>query len=72
MEAYEPNGNECERERQTNGYLSARQVAMIEEGLRSLGDFGELHLIVERGRLRFIVTQKSFDALRWVPGSMSE
>jgi hypothetical protein len=31
-----------------------------------------LRLIVEKGRLRFLVTQKSFDALKWKPGSSVE
>jgi hypothetical protein len=45
---------------------------MIDEALRSLGQFGEVRLIVEKGRLRFVVTQKSFDALKWEPGSLIE
>ena len=53
-------------------FLDQRQVTMIDEALSALGEFGELRLIVEKGRLRFIVTQKSFDALKWQPGTMSE
>lgn len=48
--------------------LRPRQIAMIDEALRSLGAFGEVRLVVEQGRLRFIITQKSYDALRWYPG----
>ena len=48
-----------------NGKLSQEQVQMIEEALDSVGDFGEVHLVVEKGRLRFLVVQKSVDALRW-------
>ncbi|UCF26999.1 MAG: hypothetical protein JSW42_10150, partial [Chloroflexota bacterium] len=48
-------------------FLDQRQVTMIDEALSALGDYGELRLIVEKGRLRFIVTQKSFDALKWQP-----
>jgi hypothetical protein len=44
---------------------------MIDEALGTLGDYGEVRLIVEKGRLRFIVTQKSFDALKWQPGYLS-
>jgi hypothetical protein len=51
-------------------FLTPQQVAMIEEALMSLGDYGELRLIVERGRLRFLVTHKSFDALKWKPGDL--
>ena len=53
-------------------FLDRRQVVMIDEALSALGDYGELRLIVEKGRLRFIVTQKSFDALKWQPGTMVE
>lgn len=45
--------------------LSVEQVRMIEEALDSVGDFGEVRLVVEKGRLRFVVTQKSIDALKW-------
>ena len=53
-------------------FLDQRQVEMIDEALSTLGDYGELRLVVEKGRLRFIVTQKSFDALKWQPGTMEE
>lgn len=53
-------------------FLDQRQVTMIDEALSALGEFGELRLVVEKGRLRFIITQKSFDALKWQPGTMGE
>jgi hypothetical protein len=53
-------------------FLDPRQVKMIDEALSALGEYGELRLVVEKGRLRFIVTQKSFDALKWQPGEMEE
>ena len=53
-------------------FLDQRQVTMIDEALSALGEFGELRLVVEKGRLRFIITQKSFDALKWQPGTMDE
>ncbi len=53
-----------------NHYLEPGQVAMIEEALRSVGEYGEIRLIVEKGRLRFLITQKSFDALKWQPGCL--
>jgi hypothetical protein len=56
----------------TSQFLQPHQIAMIDEALRSLGEFGEVRLIVEKGRLRFVVTQKSFDALKWEPGSLIE
>jgi hypothetical protein len=45
---------------------------MIDEALASLDEFGEVRLIVEKSRLRFLVMQKSFDALKWQPGSIRE
>jgi hypothetical protein len=53
-------------------FLDQRQVTMIDEALSALGEYGELRLVVEKGRLRFIVTQKSFDALKWQPGEIDE
>lgn len=53
-------------------FLKSRQIAMIDEALCALGDYGEVRLIVEKGRLRFLVTQKSFDALKWQPGSLED
>jgi hypothetical protein len=49
-------------------FLEYSQVQMIDEALTALGEYGELRLIVEKGRLRFLVTQKSFDALKWQSG----
>ena len=51
--------------------IELHQITMIDEALGSLGDFGEVRLIVEKGRLRFLVTQKSYDALKWQPGFLS-
>ena len=56
----------------TLNFLTQRQIAMIDEALSALGEFGEIRLIVEKGRLRFIVTQKSIDALKWRPGHLVE
>ena len=52
-------------------YLNPAQVEMIDEALSALGDYGEIRLVVEKGRLRFIVTQTSIDALKWRPGSIN-
>lgn len=57
---------------QTARFLHARQIAMIEEALASLGAYGEVRLVVENGRLRFVVTSKSFDALRYYPGQIQK
>ena len=52
-------------------FLSPSHVAMIDEALSALGEFGEVRLVVEKGRLRFVVTQSSHDALKWQPGSLN-
>ena len=39
--------------------LRARQIAAIEEALKKVGPFGEVHLVVERGRIRFVRTIRS-------------
>jgi hypothetical protein len=52
-------------------FLRSSQIAMIDEALMAVGDFGEVRLIVEKGGLRFIVTQKSFDARKWQPGHLA-
>jgi hypothetical protein len=51
-------------------FLDPRQVSMVDEALNSLGEFGEVRLVVEKGRLRFLITQRSFDTLKWQPGSI--
>lgn len=53
-------------------FLDWHQIPMVDEALSSLGEYGELRLIVEKGRLRFLVTQKSYDALKWQPGTPIE
>jgi hypothetical protein len=53
-------------------FLTQRQISMIDEALASVGDFGEVRLVVQKGRLRFLVTQKSYDALQWQPGTVPE
>lgn len=51
--------------------LKPHQIQMIDEALQSVGEYGEVHLALEKGRLRFIVTQKSVDALKWQPGAFA-
>jgi hypothetical protein len=52
--------------------MEFHQLSMVDEALSSVGEYGEVRLIVEKGRLRFLVTQKSFDALKWQPGNIIE
>ena len=51
-------------------FLVPSTIQMIDEALCSLGDYGEVRLIVEKGHLRFLVTQKSYDTFKWHPGSL--
>ena len=41
-------------------FLSPSHIRIIEEALSAVGESGEVRLIVENGRLRLIVAQKSF------------
>lgn len=43
--------------------LTAEQVAQIDRLLEQVGEFGEVHLIVRKGKLRFISKVESLDAL---------
>lgn len=52
-------------------FIELHQITMIDEALNLLGDYGEVRLVVEKGRLRFLVTQRSFDALQWQPGKIT-
>ena len=42
--------------------LTVEQVEQIDELLSSLGDYGELHLIVQRGTLKYINKVESHKA----------
>ena len=44
--------------------LRSHQIEMIDYAIGSVGEYGEVHLIIEKGRLRFLVTKKSFDVLK--------
>jgi hypothetical protein len=45
--------------------LQPQQVAMIDQAIARVGEYGEVHLVIEKGSLRFIVVQHSYDARRW-------
>lgn len=49
-------------------FLDLDQVGMIDEALFSLKGFGEVRLILHKGKLRFVVMQQSHDAMKWKPG----
>jgi hypothetical protein len=40
-------------------HLTIDQVKMIDEAISTIGDFGEVRLVIERGKLHYLVTQKS-------------
>ena len=48
-------------------FLTPAQVHLIEEALKEVRPFGEVRLIMQKGRLRFIETVKSADALKTPP-----
>ena len=51
-------------------FLGRSQIKMIDEALEAVAPYGEVQLIVEKGRLRFVVTKNSHDALKWHPDSI--
>jgi hypothetical protein len=42
-------------------HLTFDQVKMIEEAITSVGEFGEVRLVIERGTVHYLVTQKSIN-----------
>ena len=52
-------------------HLKSRHILLINEALGAVGEFGEVHLKIENGRLRFVITQTSHDALKYLPGELS-
>lgn len=53
------------RKREALSFLRQAQILMIDDALTEVGEFGEVRLIVTKGRLRFVVTQQSYDAIQW-------
>jgi hypothetical protein len=49
-------------------FMRPEQIKRIEETLAAIGEYGEVHLVVEKGRLRFIRTECSLDVNKYVPG----
>jgi hypothetical protein len=46
-------------------FLSPKDIKMIDEMLADVAPFGEVRLTVQKGRLRFVASTKSFDAFKW-------
>jgi hypothetical protein len=51
--------------------LSVDQIIMIDEAISVVGDFGEVRLVINRGQLHYLVTQKSYNARAYQPGMIS-
>ena len=68
MPTFSPNNDDNSTSGRPRRFLRKAQIDMLEEALASVGDFGEVHLVVEKGRLRFLITHKSFDTLKWHSG----
>ena len=51
-------------------FLGRSQIKMIDQALAAVSPYGEVQLVVEKGRLRFVVTKNSLDALKWHPDSI--
>ncbi len=45
-------------------FLSPRQIFMLDDALANLGEFGEVRLVVRKSRLRFVVIEKNYDAVK--------
>jgi len=45
-------------------FLNAREIMMIDDLLTAVAPFGEVRLAVQKGRLRFVSSVKSQDALQ--------
>jgi len=72
MPEFMPRSNPPAENSKSYRFLNPDQIAMIDEALGSLGQYGEVRLVVEKGRLRFLVTQKSIDTFKWQPGSLAD
>lgn len=68
MRSFDPSASDSDlgesKVPKTLKFLNPKQVTMVDEALSTLGEFGELHLVVVKGNLRFIIVQKSYDATK--------
>lgn len=53
-------------------HLTVHNILMIDEAIDSVGEFGEVHLIVNKGRLRFVELKTSLDALKYNHGELED
>jgi hypothetical protein len=45
---------------------------MIDEALAAIHDIGEIRMVVEKNRMRLIITQRGLDATKWQAGSVAD
>ncbi len=53
-------------------FLLPEQIKLIDEALVAIGEYGEVHLVVEKGRLRFVRIERSLDVNKYIPGHLPE
>ena len=51
--------------------LLDEHIQMIKEALVEVGKFGQVIIMVENGKIRFMKVEQSYDALKWQPGAIS-
>lgn len=50
-------------------FLRVEQIRAIDDALQNVGEFGEVRLVVEKGRLRYIRVEHSWDINKYTPGT---
>ncbi|HJS29716.1 MAG TPA: hypothetical protein VJ768_08845 [Anaerolineales bacterium] len=53
-------------------FLRPKQIVMIDEALAAIHDIGEIRMVVEKNRMRLIITQRGLDATKWQAGSVAD
>jgi hypothetical protein len=53
-------------------HLTVQQLKMIDEAISSVGEFGEVRLVVEKGCIRFVVRQTNHDAHTYQVGDFQK
>lgn len=65
MENTSPSSSRAQTQNQTTSHvLHPRQITLIERALQQVGEFGEVRLVVEKGKLRYIEVAQSLDVLK--------
>jgi hypothetical protein len=53
-------------------FLNGREITMIDDLLKSVAPFGEVRLAVQKGRLRYVSSVTSHDALQLTGGASAD